>query len=859
MSCKPETTHVAASVLMRTHEWLASIEATAGQSVLMPIRPAEKSPLFRHRDGTWTQRESESFLRSNQAHPEWGILLDRMCVVDADDDAAVAAIEGLADAPMAPEELVAAIRRCPCQRTRKGRHYFFLRPDWADAEGFWDGARQASGGLAIDFKSRCSTGTRGVIVVEPSTNKEWIDGRAPWDDGIVLVDIPRKLANIVASPRETRADAASCAAPQTVTMVKGPAVAPDASNNLGTSHASNTPDAAMARQLVELLSDGRADIEPEWMRVGWCLHNIDVGLLDVWDRFSRRSPKHVEGECARRWAAMSTTANPGSRLRLGSLHHWARRDSPAAYADVVRARVCTLGLCNGTHNDIARVGASVFSGRFVYSDSKMWYVFEGGRWRADPTGARLRLELTSTLRDYFVAAMNRIAQNAALDDLPSASDAGRSSSESSRASEPGRATTSERNEVATLLRITRGLQDTYFKKCVVTELADMLLDEGFEARLDADPGLLGFDDGVWDLREGAFREATPDDMVSMSVGYAYRCNETSDAEADRDVQRYWETLHPDAEQREYVLRMFARQLFGDSGLELFHVHSGHNATAANGKSKFFEVLELALGPYVRMFGVEMLTAKARPDAGRPMPELAKWRGVRVLYCTEPNHGDTINSGILKQLTGGEKVSYRNLFSNKVERFTPQYKMHMMCNDKPKVDGSDSGVERRTRVVEYISRFVDAERADASEHMYPRDPALLEAFKAPVHRLAFVRRLLSVYRHDWQFEMPEAVRASSREYLDDNDPVKGFIDAHIVASPGGWFTLSEARKQLAGYAVTNSGGPGAGAGTTVATLKTALCRGLGTQCHAQKWLGGGNRRNAFVGFALRHAVPEAEGV
>ena len=132
-----------------------------------------------------------------------------------------------------------------------------------------------------------------------------------------------------------------------------------------------------------------------------------------------------------------------------------------------------------------------------------------------------------------------------------------------------------------------------------------------------------------------------------------------------------------------------------------NIHSGHNATAANGKSKFFEVLELALGPYARMFGVEMLTAKARPDAGRPMPELAKWRGVRVLYCTEPNHGDIINSGILKQLTGGEKISYRNLFSNKVERFTPQYKMHVMCNDKPKVDGSDSGIERRTRVVEYV--------------------------------------------------------------------------------------------------------------------------------------------------------------
>ena len=826
-----------APVLMRTQQWLASLEDNAGRSVLMPLRPAEKSPLFKHRDGAWTQKESESFLRSNPAHPEWGILLDGLCVVDADDEQAVEAIEGMADAPDAPEELRKAIRCCPRQRTRKGCHFFFLRPGWADVEGFWDGARQSTGGLAVDFKSRCSTGTRGVIVVAPSTNKHWAEGRAPWDDGIQLVDIPRELADLVASPKNARRESPD--ARQVSAHAALPAPAEDSS------------DMATARQLVELLSDRRAEVEPEWMRVGWCLRNIDPGLLDAWERFSSRSSKHRDGECTRRWATMST--NQGPRLSMGSLHHWARSDSPSGYAEVVRARATSpFRLCNGTHNDIARVGACVFNGRFVYSDSKTWYVFDGGRWRADSTGARLRTELTSTLRDYFVAAMNRIAQSVAIEDLPSASDAGRSHSggtgSTSSASEPGRP--SVRSEVATLLRITRGLQDTYFKKCVVAELADMLLDEGFEARLDADPGLIGFDNGVWDMREGTFREATPDDMVSMSVGYDFA---EPDPKADRDVRRYWETLHPNAEQREYVLKMFARQLFGDSGLELFHVHSGHNATAANGKSKMFEVLELALGPYARMFGVEMLTAKARPDAGRPMPELAKWRGVRVLYCTEPNHGDTINSGILKQLTGGEKVSYRNLFSNKVERFTPQYKMHMMCNDKPKVDGSDSGVERRTRVVEYVSRFVDVEGADVSEHMYPRDPALLEAFKAPAHRLAFVRCLLAVYQHDWQFEMPEAVRASSREYLDDNDPVKAFIDTHIVASPCAWFTLSDARKQLAEFAIANGGGVGGGAGANVATLKTALSRALGTKCHAQKWLGGGNRRNAFVGFALRHTL------
>ena len=78
----------------------------------------------------------------------------------------------------------------------------------------------------------------------------------------------------------------------------------------------------------------------------------------------------------------------------------------------------------------------------------------------------------------------------------------------------------------------------------------------------------------------------------------------------------------------------------------------------------------------------------------------------------------------------------------------------------------------------VSRFVDAGRTDVAAHMYPRDPALLEAFKGPGHRLAFIKHLLAAYQQDWQFEMPEVVRVSSREYLDDNDPFKAFIDTHV---------------------------------------------------------------------------------
>ena len=145
----------------------------------------------------------------------------------------------------------------------------------------------------------------------------------------------------------------------------------------------------------------------------------------------------------------------------------------------------------------------------------------------------------------------------------------------------------------------------------------------------------------------------------MSTGFPYE-PKVDGGRAAR-VAAFWTSVYHEADQRGYVMRMFSRQLFGDRGDQLVHVHAG-------GKTKTFEVLEVleaCLGDYMRKFGCEVLVAKQR----RVDLEHATWRGVRVLYTR-------IHSGILKDLTGGEVVTYRLLHSN-VQRFRPQFKLHIV--------------------------------------------------------------------------------------------------------------------------------------------------------------------------------------
>ena len=82
-------------------------------------------------------------------------------------------------------------------------HYMFLRPEWADAEGYWDGARQVED-FALDLKTRCSTGTRGLLVISPTPGKEWLRGRAPWEVIKAIPVMPRALMERVARPKGIR-------------------------------------------------------------------------------------------------------------------------------------------------------------------------------------------------------------------------------------------------------------------------------------------------------------------------------------------------------------------------------------------------------------------------------------------------------------------------------------------------------------------------------------------------------------------------------------------------------------------------------------------------------------------------------
>jgi len=110
------------------------------------------------------------------------------------------------------------------------------------------------------------------------------------------------------------------------------------------------------------------------------------------------------------------------------------------------------------------------------------------------------------------------------------------------------------------------------------------------------------------------------------------------------------------------LILFSSFLQGTNPEELFHIFTG---VGGNGKSKLIELFEMAMGEYTFKFPITLLTQK-RASSGAANPEIARTKGRRFGIFQEPDEGERINVGLMKELTGGDSILCRALYAEPFE-------------------------------------------------------------------------------------------------------------------------------------------------------------------------------------------------
>ena len=236
----------------------------------------------------------------------------------------------------------------------------------------------------------------------------------------------------------------------------------------------------------------------------------------------------------------------------------------------------------------------------------------------------------------------------------------------------------------------------------------------------------------------------------------------------------------------FLKRFFQIQVLGEyfvnTSSEVFvgGNHSKHvmvwSGDGDNGKSITQSIFEKMLGQYSIKLPTTFLIGK-RTQSSAASPELIRaGNGVRWVVLQEPDQGDSINIGLLKEMTGNDTFYARGLYQEGNE-MTPMFKLALICNEPPKVPYDDKAVWNRIRIIPFESKFCDENECPNSleeqlkEKRFVKDPHFNE--QIPEMTEAFAWYLLNHRKKGMKIIEPEKVKLATAAYRKKNDVFRQF--------------------------------------------------------------------------------------
>ncbi len=314
-------------------------------------------------------------------------------------------------------------------------------------------------------------------------------------------------------------------------------------------------------------------------------------------------------------------------------------------------------------------------------------------------------------------------------------------------------------------------------------------DEMFITNLNSKKHLVPFSNGVFDLLENKFRKTRKDDYINLTVNYDFPTMENS------EVRIFLEQILPNRGVRDYVLKKMSECLNGDIPNTYFLMFIGD--TGANGKSQLLNLMKLTMGDFGEKVEVTLLTRK-RNNANEANTEKIKLMHKRFAFLSEPEDGEKINIGLLKELTGSEEIVARGLYQEAVS-FVMEAKLFLACNELPEIKGEDTALWRRIRVIDFPSRFVDDPK---EENEYKIDRTLPSRMREDVTwRQTFMKILLEYYFMD--VREPIEVQVKTNEYRQENNDFYNWMDENVEENKNGILKLKDVCELYTGKSKVHS--------------------------------------------------------
>jgi P4 family phage/plasmid primase-like protien len=307
-------------------------------------------------------------------------------------------------------------------------------------------------------------------------------------------------------------------------------------------------------------------------------------------------------------------------------------------------------------------------------------------------------------------------------------------------------------------------------------------------QLDADPWLLNCANGTIDLRTGKLLPHDRNNLCTKQVLVNF------DPQAECPTWKVF--LNRIMDGNKHLIR-FLQRAIGHSltGMTMEQVVFILYGTGANGKSTFIETVRSLLGDYAQQSEFE--TFLVRKNGGGPRNDIARLKGTRFVSAVEAEQGCRLSETIIKQVTGGDKITARFLYHEFFE-FTPQFKLFLVSNHKPRIVGTDEALWRRIRLIPFAVTIPRHER----------DLQLLDKLRRELPGiLAWALRGCLNWLEKGLGEPSEVAEATS-EYRQEEDFLAAFLADKCIADPKGTASAGLLYKAYESWCADNGEEPAA---------------------------------------------------
>jgi len=281
---------------------------------------------------------------------------------------------------------------------------------------------------------------------------------------------------------------------------------------------------------------------------------------------------------------------------------------------------------------------------------------------------------------------------------------------------------------------------------------------------DKHPYIFRFKNKAFDLLTGRSIDITKEHYITQRTSHEFI---PPTPEQVKKVDSLFNQIFPDPEVKACYLSILFQSLTGVRIERLVLA----NGSGRNGKGLLNELMFELMGNYAYRLPVQLLTKDLNTTGANP--QLANCDKKRLILASEPEDGAKIQMGVVKELTGGNEISARGLYSSKT-KVSMHQTLVLECNKKPQLSGRiDMSVLERIVDIPFESTFTtNPDHVDEAHGIFPANTL----YKTEDWRKEHISALFVYVAHKAEKELyiPDRVRKISEQYVMGSDELYTWV-------------------------------------------------------------------------------------